>query len=82
MFKDKIFDHIFGPNKGHCVYYLAKIFCNTCSFKTWGISLGYSPTIQSHDALRPIMSKRKYLMDYKLVIRCKEKFNFKASLCR
>ena len=43
--KDKIYEDIFAPNGGLCVYYPLNIFHNTQVFENWGISFVYSSVL-------------------------------------
>ena len=38
----KIFEHIFAPNGGYCVYYPSNLFHHSRSFENWGILKVYS----------------------------------------
>ena len=38
----QIYEHIFTPNRGYCVYYSSNLFRNVGSFENWGIFNNYS----------------------------------------
>ena len=66
----QIFEHIFAPNGGYCLYYPSNLLRNARSFENWGISSDIPQfllgNIRPRDAFRPIARERKYLMDYNL----------------
>ena len=65
----QIFEHIFTPSGGYCVYYPSNLFCGVYSFEKWGIFMEIPQfqlgnTLSCHE-FRRIACRQKYLMDHK-----------------